>query len=191
MGFFEKIFSNKTQKIKQDNSLVQQMGTVFIMHLLFEEKCDMPAKELMCGSMDKHVGENECFGYSDSTASFAVKKYSTQFKDGAVPPMLMITGCTEITDWHPDTITMSQMWDCPESDEIFEKCRYQVVATDMLAAGLDYKDRADMLMDFMEALLEMFPTCRAVMFETSGKMFTRENILNKEYTGRTDLFSLL
>lgn len=113
MGFFEKIFSNKTQKIKQDNSLVQQMGTVFIMHLLFEEKCDMPAKELMCGSMDKHVGENECFGYSDSTASFAVKKYSTQFKDGAVPPMLMITGCTEITDWHPDTITMSQMWDCP------------------------------------------------------------------------------
>ncbi len=47
MGLFGKIFSNKTQKIKQDNSLVQQMGTVFIMHLLFEEKCDMSAKELM------------------------------------------------------------------------------------------------------------------------------------------------
>lgn len=183
MGLFGKMFSKKDTKLKQDLSEAQAMqavGAVFIMHLLFEEKCEMPDKELMCSIMDKHVGENDCFGYRESTASFAAKKYSTQFKDGAVPPMLMITGCTEITDWQPDALTMSQMWDCPESEEIFEKCKYQVVATDMLAGGLDYKDRADMLMDFMEALLEMFPTCRAIMFDTSGKMFTRESVLNKK-----------
>lgn len=180
MGFFGKFFSKS--KLKQDLSeqTKQIVGSVFIMHLLFEEKAAMPEKAFMCDVMDRHIGENECFSYTDNTVSFSAKKYCSEFKDAKLPPMLMITGCTEITDWHPDAIAMSQMWDCPDSEEIFDKCRYQVVATDMLAAGLDYKDRADMLMDYMEALLEMFPTCRAIMFDTSGKMFRREDVLNKD-----------
>lgn len=180
MGLFGNLFSKKDNKLKQDLSQVQKPGMVFVMHLLMEEKYDMPDKELMCSIMDKHIGENDCFAYSGRAVGFAAKKYNSQFKDAVIPPQLMITGCTEITDWRPDALTMSQMWDCPESKEIFEKCRYQIVATDMLAAGLDYKDRANMLMDFMEALLEMFPSCCAIMFDTSGKMFTRESILSKE-----------
>jgi len=190
MSIFGKMFSKKDNALKQDISkeqAIQAVGAVFIMHLLFEERCEMPDRELMCGIMDRHMGANECFGYSGSTASFAAKKYSSKFRDSAIPPMLMITGCTEITDWKPDAITMSQMWECPESEEIFDRCRYQIVAADMLAGGLEYKDRADMLMDFMEALLEMFPTCRAVMFETSGKMFTRESILGRDIS-REDRF---
>lgn len=72
------------------------------------------------------------------------------------------------------------MWDCPESDEILSECKYHVVATDMLAGGMEYKDRADMLMDYMEALVEMYPTCAAVLFQTSGKMFTRDKIINHQ-----------
>lgn len=183
MGLFGKMFEKKDSALKQDISEDQAMqaaDAVFIMHLLFEEKCDMPTREHMCGIMDRHMGENECFGCSGSTASFAALKYRSEFKDRAVPPMLMITGCTEITDWKPDDMTMSQMWDCPESEKIFDRCRYQAVATDMMAGGLEYRDRADMLMNFMEALLEIFPTCRAVMFETSGKMFTRDDILSRK-----------
>ncbi|MDE7293370.1 MAG: DUF4261 domain-containing protein [Oscillospiraceae bacterium] len=179
MGIFKNLFKGKGT-LKQDLSDKQQPGGLFIIHLLFEEKCGMPDRELMKSVMDKHIGENELFTYNETTAGFSAKKYTVWFKDGAVPPMLMITGCTEITDWQPDALTMSQMWDCPEKDEIFEKCRYQVVAADMMGAGVPYKSRADMLMDFTEALLEMFPECRAVMFDTSGKMFTREAFLGRE-----------
>ena len=35
-----------------------------------------------------------------------------------------------------------------------------------------------MLVDYIEALAEMFPTCKAVVFENSKKMFTRDAILN-------------
>lgn len=50
MGVFGKIFSKKDTKLKQDLSkaqAIQAVGAVFIMHLLFEEKCEMPDKELM------------------------------------------------------------------------------------------------------------------------------------------------
>ena len=61
-----------------------------------------------------------------------------------------------------------------------KECKYQVIATDMLAAGLEYRDRANMLMDYMEALVEMYPECEAVYFPGAGKMFTAEQIRNHE-----------
>ena len=47
-----------------------------------------------------------------------------------------------------------------------------------MAAGLSAKERADMLVHYIEALVEVFPECRAVVFENSKKMFTREDIVN-------------
>ncbi len=35
-----------------------------------------------------------------------------------------------------------------------------------------------MLVDYIEALVEMFPTCKAVLFENSKKMYSRDKILN-------------
>ncbi|MBR6599026.1 MAG: DUF4261 domain-containing protein, partial [Oscillospiraceae bacterium] len=111
-------------------------------------------------------------------ACFAAKKYIVEFEDGKIPPQLMIMGCNEFDSSTVGEIERSQMWDCPESQEILEKCKYQVFATDMMAAGLDYKERADLDMDFMEALIEMFPQCKAIYFQNSGKLFTAESIRN-------------
>ena len=45
------------------------------------------------------------------------------------------------------------MWDCQEDRErIFQECQYQVVAIDMLAAALPALERADLDMDFLDAL---------------------------------------
>ncbi len=158
----------------------QNRSTVFIMYLLMENPCGMPEKSRMCDIMEKHLKTAECFCYNDKTAGFAVTKYKTEFKDATVPPQLMIMGCTSSENLVLDDIKLSQMWDCPESKNILDSCKYYVVATDMLAAGLEYKDRADMLMDYMEALIEIYPECKAVLFETSGKMFTRDQIINHD-----------
>ena len=71
-----------------------------------------------------------------------------------------------------DDFKRSQMWDCESSEQILNDCKYQVFATDMLAATLHYKERAELDMDFLEALVEMFPQCKAVYFQNSGKLFT-------------------
>ena len=105
-----------------------------------------------------------------------LKRFEKDNKDA--PPMLMLTNCFEIPNPILNDLERTQTWDCANSAEILEKCKYQVLANDMLAACLPYKDRADLLVDYIEALVEMFPTCKAVVFDNSKKMFTREAILN-------------
>ena len=45
------------------NDQANPQGTVFIIHLLFDEKCALPVKETMQSIMDKHLGEAYCFAY--------------------------------------------------------------------------------------------------------------------------------
>ena len=161
------------QVLNQDLSKkAPEAGAVCPIHLFFKQKVEMPSKEKIIEIMEKHLGEGECFSYSTEMAAFAPKKYIAEFKDGNAPVQLMITACLESSDYHIDELTRSQMWDCPESEEILSSCPYHVIAVDMLAGALpNYKDRANMLMDFMEALVELYPNCVAVQFQNSGKMF--------------------
>ena len=182
MGLFE--FGKRSKKednvVQQDLSQKEQPSNVFMMKLLMKEACEMPEKEYMTEIMKKHLEDVDCFCHDDKVAGFAPLKYRVEFKDGSMPPQLMVMECIEADNQHIDEIARSQMWECPKSEEILSECKYQVVATDMLAGAMEYKDRADMLMDYMEALVEMFPTCVAVYFMNSGKMFTRDSILNHE-----------
>ena len=155
-------------------------GTVFIMHILFNERCNLPEKETMQSIMEKHLGETYCFSYDEKMAGFAPNKYKNHFEkeNKDIPAQLMISECFEIEKPLMDEIAKSQLWDCNESEDILNSCKYQIFANDMLAAGLDYKDRAEMLVHYVEALMEMFPTCKAVLFETSKKMLSRDKIVN-------------
>lgn len=167
--------------LKQDLSEQEKPGMVFLMHLFMEEFCEMPDKDKMTEIMERHLGGVDCFCHSENVTGFAPKKYSVEFEGGKkVPPQLMVMKCISTENLEIDEIKRSQMWNCPDSREILNRCKYQVVATDMLAAGLPYKERAEMLMDFAEALVEIFPSCVAVMFGTSGKMFRREQIQNHQ-----------
>ena len=62
------------------NNQANPPGTVFIMHLLFDEKCVLPDKETMQSIMEKHLGEAYCFAYDEKMAGFAPGKYKTHFE---------------------------------------------------------------------------------------------------------------
>ncbi|MBO5146525.1 MAG: DUF4261 domain-containing protein [Lachnospiraceae bacterium] len=174
-------FKKKEKVLEQDlTQKAERPGMVFMIHLLMEEMCEMPEKEFMHEIINKHLGKTDCFCHDEKVAGFAPEKYKVHFEkeDADIPPQLMIMGCIEGQNTFMDEIARSQTWNCPESEDILEKCNYRVIATDVMAAGLDYKDRAEMLVDYIEALMEIFPSCRAVVFENSKKMFTREAILN-------------
>ncbi len=163
--------------LQQDLSQKESDGNVFVIHLLMQDKCPVPEKQDVISIMEKHLGDIECYSYSEESIGFDVKKYPLDFDGKTAYPMLMLTNCFLNEKLSFDELTSSQMWDCPESNEIIARCHYDVVAVDMLSAYMDYKDRADMLMDFTEALMELYPTCEAVYFDRSGKMFTRRAIL--------------
>lgn len=183
------IFNKKKKSQNVDNSSVEVLqqdlsiedgnsGRVFIVHLLMEEKCTMPDKEYMTEVMNKHLGNVKCFMHDNKMASFSVMNRITQFKDGSMPASLMITECFEIEKPLLDNIGESQLWDCPNGKEILATCKYHVIANDMLAGGLESQDRAEMLVEYIEALVEMYPECKAVLIDNSGKMLSRESILS-------------
>ena len=181
MSILDKFRKKENNSLKQDLTQQEHPGSVFVIHLLMKETCGMPSKEEMTAVMEKHLGEVDCFCHDKKVAGFASKKYKVELKEGSMPPQLMVMDCIKADDYQIDEIAMSQMWDCENSAEILSECNYHVVATDMLAGAMtNYKDRADMLMNFMEALVELYPKCVAVQFQTSGKLFTRDKIINHQ-----------
>lgn len=178
----------KNEIFQQDLSEEVRPGAVFVMQLLMKEPVSLPDKETTYAVMQKHLQDVDCFWYDEKGAGFAAKKYLAQFKDAALPPQLMIASCSPFDASSIDVFQKSQIWDCmDDKDRIFSECRYQVFATDMLSATLPAKDRAEMDMDFLEALVELYPTCEAVYFQNSGKLFLAEQIRNHQI-GREDRF---
>lgn len=162
---------------KQDLLQKEKEGGVFIVSLLFKERVEAPQKKRMETVLGRYVGDTECFWYDEKGAGFAAKRYTAQFKEGGIAPQLMITPCDFFTGDNIDTFKRSQMWDCLEDrDRIFDECKYQIFACDMLASVLPAKERACLDMDFVEGLVELYPTCEAVYFHNSGKLFLAETI---------------
>lgn len=48
---------------------------MFFVHLLFEEKCEMPQQSVMNEIMEKHLGKTECFSYYKLSAGFMPENY--------------------------------------------------------------------------------------------------------------------
>ena len=177
MGLFKK----KENVLQQDlNQKDNHPGMVLAIHLLMEEKCEIPDKEHINSIMEKHLGEIDFFSNDSDITGIAAKNYMGYYENGtkAVPAMLMISDCFDINKPLMDDVALSQTWDCPDAEQILDSCKYQVIANDMLTAVLDYKQRAELIVRFVEALMELFPTCRAVIFDNSKKMITRDTIIN-------------
>ncbi len=163
----------------QDEDFVQDTsqkgerpGGVFLMRLLFTKPVSMPAREKLLSVLEKRVGRINCICYDGQMAGFSALDYAGYFEGRKVQAQLMIMTCSEYSGEEVDAFTRSQMWDCREErDEILSSCRYQVVATDLLASALHAEERAELDMDFMEALAELYPACRAFYFENCGRMY--------------------
>ena len=153
---------------------------VFCIRLLMEKPCEMPNKRTANKIMRKHLGISECLEYSNHGMLYAVEEYIVHYNDTDqdLPVMLSISSCDEIKKPLFNDIEYSQTWNCPKADELIHKCKYQVIAKDLLATGLDYKERAEMIVHYAEALVEMYPQCLAVVFDHSKKIFSRDDILN-------------
>lgn len=160
-------------------------GGPFLMQLLFSHSVAMPDKELMTAAIWRHVGNVDCFCHDKKTAGFAAMEHIAEFKDGKVPVQLMVTGCSKFSGRNIDQFHRSQMWDCPkeERERILRECRYQIIGVDMLTSALSAIERANLDMDFMEALVELYPDCEAIYFQNCGKLIPITDIRSCQVTG--------
>ena len=174
----EKVFQ---QNLNQKET---RLGGPFIIQLLFKEQVDMPAKECMLEAMERHIGAADCFSYDEKMTGFAAKEHIAEFQDGKIPAQFFVTRCSDFTGKGFNDFLISQMWDCQnDRDRIFQECKYQILATDMMTDALPIQERANLDMDFVEALAELFPSCEAFYFQNAGKLFLAEDVRNHRITG--------
>ena len=96
----------------------------------------------------------------------------------------MAVGCTKFKGKGFDPFITSQMWDCQQDrDRILKECRYHVIAVDMLSSASPIHERANLDMDFFEALLELYPTSEAFYFQNCGKLFLASDVRENKTEG--------
>lgn len=194
MGLFSNFKKKKPEDTRQkakenlekfDSSI--RPGGVFMVQLLMKEKCAAPSVEQMIEILSKYLGKVEAFGDQNKEKgffSFAAWDYQSEFSDAKVPVQLSIMGCEAFQADRIDEMKRSQMWNCQEDrDRILSECKYAVTCVDMLGGGLKAQIRANMLMDYLEALLKLYPTCEAVYSLNSGKLILADTIRSGEVKG--------
>ena len=200
MGFFKKKKPEQAQpqpQPKQDNP-VEQMdptirpGGVFLVQLLMKEKCETPGVERMAEVLSRHIGRVEAAEPSGKAADtmrnialFAALDHLGHFSDDKrLPVQVSVMLCETFHPEKIDEMKRSQMWDClQDRDRLLSDCKYCVFANDILCGALPPLERANFDMDFLEALLELYPACEAVYCLNSGKLVLADTIRNGEAEG--------
>lgn len=205
MGFFKKKKTEQPQPQTQSQSepkkedLIEKMdssvrpGGVFMVQLLMKERCEMPSKEQMAEVLGRHIGRVEAAEPSDNQkllnsmeglSLFIATEHIGHFKESQAPVQVSVMPCETFYPEKIDEMKRSQMWDCiKDRDRILSECKYCVFANDILGGALEPFERADFLMDYLEALVELFPTCEAVYSLNSGKLILADIIRNREAKG--------
>ncbi len=174
-----------SQVFQQDlNTKELQPGGPLFINLLFKNPVELPSAQRVADVCRKHFGNVECHEGDDKSVFITVLDHMVEFEDGKVPVQLLMTPCMDFDGKTVDDFTRNQMWDCLEGrDRILEECRYSMLATDFLARGLPSLERANLEMDYLEALAELFPSCEAFFFSGSGKLFEAEVIRGNQIEG--------
>ena len=97
---------------------------------------------------------------------------------------LMVRKCDKFKGKGFDAFLMSQMWDCQEDRErIFRECRYQVVATDMLAAALPALEARQTGCRLSGGSGGAVSYLRGVLFQNCGKLLLAEDVRSHQIEG--------
>lgn len=200
MGFFKKKKPEQAQPQSQPQKEdpAEQMdpsirpGGVFMVQLLMKERCETPGAAQTTQVLERHIGRVEAAEPSGRTADtmkdmalFAALDHLGHFSDGKkLPVQVAVMPCDTFHPEKIDEMRRSQMWDClQERDRILSECKYCVFANDILCGALPPLERAGFNMDFLEALLELYPSCEAVYFLNSGKLVLADAIRKGEAEG--------
>lgn len=156
---------------------------MFQMYLLFEEEAERPNAEAIRIAIETQCGKTDIVSGSDALSSFAVEAYKVAYRDGEMPAQVMMA---DVTPFQPESITdmeRTQFWTMPDGEDVLEQCRYKLLISDFMAAGLDYKSRSALLADWLEAAVSLFPTCKAIWIPSSGKLLHPSEIADNPYEG--------
>ena len=172
------------------NAFVDKWSSVYFFIPLFEKPIVMPTAEEFCSKLSEKFGRvtelseeqkmpEDPAGLKSFVLWDHLVHYSKENQD--LPSQLMIYGADEFDSKQFDEYVKAQFWACPDKDGFLEKCRYSMMASNMLAAGLPAMEQYSILASYADAILELFPECIGIYWPHSQNLVPRETYLKPSW----------
>ncbi|MEW9094064.1 MAG: DUF4261 domain-containing protein [Clostridiaceae bacterium] len=102
--------------------------------------------------------------------AFIFEDYLVEYKDNKkVPAQCIIAKTDKVIELKSFESSIQQSWEWREAGEAIENCKYSILVSDMMAAGLEYQSRLELFQKFLVTILEEFP-CNAIHWVPSGQI---------------------
>ena len=174
--------------IRQDVSPESVYVGAYFIWLLFREKCERPSTDILLEKLKAKFGRVNVLTDEVEISSFILRDHFATNDDLRGPSKLMISNCSPINKQFGDDEARWQFWDCPNGVELLDSCSWQVMIGDFMAGGLPVLERANILSDWLEITLELFPTCVAIFPKASAKLLTAEKARDNPFSGAQRFF---
>lgn len=165
-------------EVQQDMSSDEERARgPFVTEFLFSAPPPMPSVEQVEEVLVRKVGSLAQVTQFEEQPGFftAAQDHPIGFDDGESYPLLMVAGPTESAWDSLEDIVTSQMWDVGEErDRILSEGVLTLGAIETMGGMLPAQTRAELLMNFIDGVAELFPDFIAVFFPESGRLLTAE-----------------
>lgn len=165
-----------------DDSCAEKWASVYFFMPVFEAPPHMPALEDFCKIASRALGELSPMSEkprmpetASSLLAFLLHDFPVHYeKDGCdIPSQIVLYGADEIDPAMFNERTVSQFWSCEDKEGFAARCKYAVMASNMMASGLPRMQRYDIIARYADALLTLFPDCIGIYWPHSQKMIPR------------------
>ena len=166
------------------NYMAAEFADVYFIKLLFEEPIAIDA-ELVRKKLIETFHHLDTVMEDQGTYAYALLDHMVSYaNEEKMPAQVSIM---EQIPFYRDTIQneliMSQCWGLNEPQELLERCQYEIMIHDFLAGGLERVQRANLLANFVDAMLSLYPQCIALYFPHAQKFISKEQFI---HTGWND-----
>lgn len=175
------------------DSFVDHWHSVYFFMPLFEAPVTMPSLEEFRDALTRTFGKVELIAENPKMPAqpgellgAALWEHPAYYakEEKSVPSQLVLYGANKFDQelWN-EQIT-AQFWDLPDKEEWLARCRYSIMASNMLAANLPVMERFQIMAEYADLILELFPACIGIYWPHSQRLTTREDFLNTRWQSK-------
>lgn len=169
---------------KGKDTFVEKWHSVYVFIPVFENQVKMPEEKRVLEKLSEKFGRVEELSNKqampkepEDLKSFLLWDHRVCNKNDNtnLPSQLMLFGPDEFDNSQFDADMKAQLWYLKNKEEFINRCRYSIMASNMMAAGLPMLEQYGILADYADAILELFPDCIGIYWPHSQNLLPREN----------------
>lgn len=175
---------------KSTDSFVAEWHPVYFFIPVFAHPVQMPALDTLLDAMTRRLGKVQPMadapklpGRAEEILRFALTEHPAFYEKEkqSYPSQLVLYGpdAFDASEW--DELVISQFWDCPDKRAFAAQCRYSVMGSNLMSANLPMQEQYQIIADYADVLLEVFPDCIGIYWPHSRRLVPREVFLSPHW----------